>query len=62
MMKSHKSENGGAVEIHNSEHNIDIGVSSSVRFFGPIWTDRDRDRLPVMARPKKPDQNRKKPV
>ena len=39
-----------------------VRKSGSVRFFCLIWTDRSRNRLPIMARPKKTRLNRKKPV
>ena len=39
-----------------------VRKSSSVRFFCLIWTDRNRNRLPILARPKKTGLNRKKPV
>ena len=37
-----------------------VRKSGSVRFFCLIWTDRNRNRLPIMARHEKTGLNRKK--
>ena len=42
-------------------HLISVLRSGPVRFFSFLRRNRNRNRLPNMLKPKKPDRNRKKP-
>ena len=54
----HKGQEYGLVEVDTEVTNQQPGIvvvsvwkSGPVRFFGQILTDRNRNRLPIMARP-----------